>query len=355
MSQDIYRQVQERLDLHSMGFPATESGIEIDILKYLFTKEDAAMFLTLTPAVKTPQAIAELVNQPVEDTAALLDDMAQRGLIFRLKKNGVSKYGSIAFVHGIFEFQVKTLKPDLAKMAGQYFEEAFDSAMQKSAEYFLRVIPVNQSIEVTNNVASYDDAVQILKSKDKIIITDCICRKRAHVIDEGCGKQMEACFMFGSMGQYYLDSDMGREISITEAIEILEKCHEEGLVTQAATSQNPTGMCNCCGDCCGVLRAIGLHPEPASMVFSNHLITADTNECIGCEVCLERCQMDALTLNEDEVVEISENRCIGCGLCVTTCPTDALSLIEKPEKEMRLPPETMGEQMMEMAKKRGLV
>ncbi len=355
MAKDIYRQVQERLDMYSVGFPATESGIEIDILKYLFTKEDAAMLLALSHKLESPEEVAQRINQPVENTAALLEDMAERGLIFRVQKNEGKKYGAIAFVHGIFEFQVKDIKPDLAKMIGQYFDEAFDSAMAKSAEYFLRVIPVNRSVDVTHNVANYDDAVQILKSKDKIVLADCICRKRAQVIDEGCGKQMEACFMFGSMGQYYIDKDMGREISIEEAIEVLEKCHEDGLVTQPATTQNPAGMCNCCGDCCGVLRAIKQNPEPASMVFSNRIITADRDECIGCEECLERCQMEALALGEDGLIEVFPKRCIGCGLCVTTCPTEVLSLIDKPEKEMRLPPETMGEQMMEMAKKRGMI
>jgi len=355
MTNDVYRQLQERLDLFSMGFPATESGVEIKILKYLFTPADARMALFLTHQLETPEIIAGRINQTIEKTADHLDDMAERGLIFRVMKNDIRRYGAIAFVHGIFEFQVKTLKSDLAKMAGQYFKEAFDSNMQKSADYFLRVIPVNQSIDVTHNVAAYDDAVQILKTKDKIIVTDCICRKRTEMMDEGCNKIMEACFMFGTMGQYYLDRDMGRQIPLDEAIEILEKCREQGLVTQPATSQNPSGMCNCCGDCCGVLKAINQHPHPASIVFSNHLITSDKNACIGCEACLERCQMDALALDEEGLIHISEKRCIGCGLCVSTCPTGALILVDKPEKELRLPPETTGAQMMQMARKRGLI
>ena len=97
--------------------------------------------------------------------------------------------------------------------------------------------------------------------------------------------------MFGSMGQYYLDRGMGRKITLEEATAILTKCHEAGLVTQPATSQNPSGMCNCCGDCCGVLRALNKHPKPAEMVFSNHFATVVTDSCTGCETCLDRCQM----------------------------------------------------------------
>ncbi len=353
MTKDVYRQLQERLDLYSMGFPKAESGIDMDILKYLFTVEDAQLFLALSHALETPEIIAERINQPKAEVAEQLEQMAEKGLVFRLKK-GESKYGAIPFVHGLFEFQVDRLKPDFAKMVGDYFEEAFDAAMQKSADNFLRVIPVNKSLELTNNIASYEDAVEILKDKDKIIIADCICRKRTDVLDKGCGKPLEACFMFGSMGEYYLDKNMGRVVSLVEGIQILKECREAGLVTQPATSQNPAGMCNCCGDCCGVLSAIKRHPNPAQIIFSNYIVSANTEECIACALCLDRCQMDALVLNED-VIEVLEHRCIGCGLCVTTCPTQVLFLMEKSEQEQRVPPVSMAEQMMVMAKKRGII
>jgi electron transport complex protein RnfB len=355
MSENIYRQLQKRLDLYSMGFPATESGVELKILRYLFSEDDAGMFLALSHNLATASSIASDMNQPLEKVAAHLENMAERGLLFRLKKADSVKYAAIPFVHGLFEFQVKNLKRDLAEMVEQYFEEAFDKTIQEGADYFLRTIPVNQSIDVTHNVASYDDAVQILKSKPRIVIADCICRKSAEVIDNGCGKPMEACFMFGSMGQYYLDRNMGREISLEEGINILARCREAGLVTQPATSQNPSGMCNCCGDCCGVLKALNKHPRPAELVFSNHMAMVEGDECTGCEICLERCQMNALRINADEVAEVNKDRCIGCGLCVTMCPTEAIRLTAKPETECHVPPENSAAQMMLMAQKRGIV
>lgn len=334
-----------------MGFPATESGIELKILNYLFSEADALMFTSLTPMLETAQAVASRLERPEADVAAQLDDMAEKGLLFRLKKETGPRYGAIPFVHGLYEFQVKNLKPDLADMAKQYFDEAFDDAMQAGADYFLRTIPVQQSIDVTRNVASYDDAVEILKSKPFIVVTDCICRKTADLADHDCGKPLEACFMFGSMGQYYLDRNMGRKISMEEAVGILGNCREAGLVTQAATSQNPAGMCNCCG----VLRALNKHPKPAEMVFSNHFAVVDIEDCTGCETCLERCQMEALSLNADGLAVVAEDRCIGCGLCVTTCPTEALKLVPKSEAGLRTPPANNVEQIMRMAQKRGLL
>ena len=48
MTEDIYRKVQQQLDQYSIGFPATESGVEIEILKELFNEEDAEMFSHMT-------------------------------------------------------------------------------------------------------------------------------------------------------------------------------------------------------------------------------------------------------------------------------------------------------------------
>ncbi len=38
---DVYRELQQHLDKLPIGFPATETGVEIRILKQLFTPEEA--------------------------------------------------------------------------------------------------------------------------------------------------------------------------------------------------------------------------------------------------------------------------------------------------------------------------
>ncbi len=355
MAEDIYRKLQQRLDTYSMGFPATDSGIEIRILKHLFSEDDAGLFLTLTPRLETPEAAAPRLGLPVETAAARMEDMARRGLLFRLETGGRVKYGTVPFVHGLFEFQVKNLDRDLAEMVGRYSEEAFDRAMQHSADYFLRTVPVQRSVDLTQSIARHEDAVAMLRGKTGIVVTDCICRKKMAVTEGACAKPLEACFMFGSMGQYYLDRGMGRKIDVEEAVSILTRCQEAGLVTQPSTSQNPAGMCNCCGDCCGVLRALNKHPRPAQLVFSNHFAVVDRGACSGCEACLDRCQMHALEMDDDGRAVLDTDRCIGCGLCVAACPAEALKLVPKPGERPRVPPASTAEQMQRMAQKRGLL
>jgi len=355
MADPIFRQLQKRLDQYSLGFPATESGIEIKILEKLFSVADALVFLALSPKLETPEAVAQRIGETAESAACILADMASRGLLFSLKKGKRIRYGAIPFVHGLFEFQINKMDKKLAAMVRQYMDEEFKDAMSFSLSNFLRVIPVQKSVETRTQVAAYEDAVKILEKADPIVISECSCRKSSTLIDMACGKPLEVCFMLGSMGQYYLDHDMGRKIDIKEAGQILTMAHDAGLVTQPATSQNPSGMCNCCGDCCGPLTSLKGHPRPADMVFSNHFAMVDPDLCTSCETCLERCQMDAFLLDKKGLAVVNKDRCIGCGLCVTTCPTEAITLEQKNTEAYQVPPKTSFEQMMTMAQKRGVI
>ncbi len=40
---DLWEKLRHQLDQMSTGFPATESGIEIEILKDIFTEDEAAL------------------------------------------------------------------------------------------------------------------------------------------------------------------------------------------------------------------------------------------------------------------------------------------------------------------------
>jgi hypothetical protein len=82
MQKDIYRSLQERLDTYSVGFPQTDSGVEIEILKCLFSIEDAEMFLSLSPKLETAEVItARLKNMPGE-VAPQLESMTEKGRFF---------------------------------------------------------------------------------------------------------------------------------------------------------------------------------------------------------------------------------------------------------------------------------
>lgn len=64
MTSKVYYNLREQLDQYSVGFPATESGVEMRILERLFTEEDAAMYLKLSMMLETAGSIKEGANVP---------------------------------------------------------------------------------------------------------------------------------------------------------------------------------------------------------------------------------------------------------------------------------------------------
>ena len=355
MGKSVFQKVRQQLDQYAFGFPSTDSGIEIELLKVLFTEEEAFLFTNLTAELESPHSVACKIKRPVEEVANRLEDMAQKGLLFRQRKGNRVEYCAIPFIHGLLEFQVTRLGKKMVKMAGDYINQTYKHNMAQGTQSLIRTIPVQHSLDIRHNIAPYEDAREILRrNKDLIVITACACRQQKALFHKDCGKPMEVCFMFGPMGQYYIDNDLGHQIHLDEAYRILDQAHELGLITQPASSQKPFTMCNCCVDCCGFLRAISKLPKPAQLVFSNYSAVVDYDKCCGCRICVKRCQLGAIKMNDNGRSEIEGDRCIGCGLCVTTCPEKARRLVPRPGQQHRVPPADTAEQFREMVKKRGL-
>jgi Na+-translocating ferredoxin:NAD+ oxidoreductase subunit B len=353
MTKQVYYDLREQLDHYSVGFPTTESGVEMRILERLFTEEEAAMYLNLSMMLETPEAVAKRLGRDPNEVAPLLERMVDKGLIFKVKKEGeFAKYGAVPFVVGSWDYQVKDIDKESAELFDQYFREAFRKLGIGQAPP-LRSVPVNKSIDYSWPVAPYEDVREILKAKDKISVAKCVCRTTQGLLDKGCEKPLEVCFQFGSHAQYYVDKGMGRFISLEEALRVIDRCEEAGLVPQPFVAQEIGGMCNCCGDCCEILQSIKTQPKPAEKVYTNYFAAVDRDGCQACATCVDRCQMEAIKIGADNIAEVNRDRCIGCGLCTTTCPEKAVILQRKPESERRTPPASGQEYLMQLASSRG--
>ncbi len=352
--ENIYHQLQKRLDDLAVGFPQTDDGLEIRILEQLFSEQEAALFLDMSPLLETPENVARRLDRDVDEIAARLEQMAQKGLLFRRRTDASVSYSAVPYVVGLFEFQVGRMGKDFAEVHEAYFESTYSKVVQSFKTPVLRTIPIQRTLVADSPVAPYEDVLAIIDAQERIAVAPCVCRTAKDLIGETCDRSVENCFSFGSHADYYVENGLGRFISKQEARSIVKRNEEEGLVMQPFNSQKIGGMCSCCGDCCGVLRSLKAQPRPADSVQSNYYALADGEACTGCETCVDRCQMDAVEIT-DGVAAILLERCIGCGLCVSTCPAEAIELVQKAEDQLYVPPKTGMETYIRIMQERGKI
>jgi electron transport complex protein RnfB len=182
-------------------------------------------------------------------------------------------------------------------------------------------------------------------------VAECICKKAKDLIGEPCKRTnlRDICFSFRTAGKFYIDHGFAKEISKEEALEILEKAEEDGLVLQPGNSLRPMCICCCCDCCCELLVGQNRYPEPAQFFATNFYAKVDEDLCIGCGTCEERCNMHAVHV-EDAIAHVDLKRCIGCGVCIPTCTSEAIKLYKKDE-EIIPPKNTAATYMTIMDKK----
>jgi NAD-dependent dihydropyrimidine dehydrogenase PreA subunit len=319
------------------------------ILRRLFTPEEAELAQLLTVKPESAEKIATRTAKDAEVLGAQLESMARKGLIFRYRKGDQVQYMAAQFVIGIWEYHVNDLDQELIKDLNEYLPRFFDETLKLKTPQ-LRTIPIARALPLEQKIMAYEQAREIVMQHEKIVVAPCICRKEHQIMGEGCNRPLESCLIFGAGAQYYTENGLGRPIDHEEALRILDEAERNALVLQPSNSQRAVNICTCCGCCCQILKNLKRLPNPAQYAASNFFANVDQDLCTGCGVCLERCQMDAIEI--DETAEIQRSRCIGCGLCVPTCPEEAVGLLEKPEAERSTPPVNFFETYQRIAMER---
>jgi len=350
MTTNVYQKLRKHLDDLPGGYPATDTGVEMRILKSLFTPEEAllATYLTLIP--EEARVVARRAKIGKDEAAIRLKEMALKGLIFSVEAHpGKSAYVAAQFMFGIWEFHVKNLTPEFVADVNEYKPYLRKSMWAKPQ---LRTIPVGQSIQNEMNVMTYERAAELTEGHDHFSIAPCICRKEKKMMGKECDRPENTCMGFGIGAEYAIKNGFGRACDKQEMLDVLQAANDHALVLQPANSQEITYMCACCGCCCDILSFLKEAPKPSSLVSTPFVVEADSAKCEACETCVDRCQMDALSMVEKKVF-LEADHCIGCGLCVTTCPSGALTLKRKPDMEQRKVPKNIEEAFISHGQARG--
>ena len=285
----------------------TEKDPEYKILEPVVTDEMAEVAIQLEfRQPLTAEEVAVKCGKTVEETEKLLWQLAVDGISFVNEIDGVDKYWHDGWVPGIMEMMVNN-KENVRKypQIAEAFEEYGRARGPATAGNFpvgiglMRVIPIEMAIEGESRRASYEEVSKYLNDNEIFSVSDCSCRTAREIMGEGCGHLKEdMCIQLGHAAEYYIRTGRGRKITREEAMEIIKRAEENGLVHQIPNtdgSGKTHAICNCCGCSCLALRTAEMFLNP-DMVRSNYVSKVDKNKCVGCGECVESCQVNALRL-----------------------------------------------------------
>lgn len=175
-----------------------------------------------------------------------------------------------------------------------------------------------------------DEALALIRKVPHVYLWPCNCR----AMMQGCSKPGFVCLRFDN------DRNLGWEISIERAREIILEAHKKGLMQSAEVGLSPDGslhgaICNCCSDCCYPVQLANHLNEIRRYPLSRYVAFLHEEQCTTCGRCVGRCPFRAFALSEkksesgvsaEKQTRYDADRCRGCGLCSTTCPEGAIEM-----------------------------
>jgi Pyruvate/2-oxoacid:ferredoxin oxidoreductase delta subunit len=349
MTDEVFECLADALDKLPNGFPHTDSGVEIRILKKIFSPEEAALAAGLSGAWEPLETIAARTGQPAGEVSRPLFKLARRGVVWLDKVDGKVCFRLAPFVVGIYEAQIELMDHELAHLVEEYFSGNGQVIMQLQPALH-RVIPAGGTLK-SEAILPYDDVRPILLAAKTFSVQDCICRLQQDLLGRKCDYPLHVCLSFSGSERAARPGD----ISQAEALALLERCEEAGLVHTVSNVMEGVGyVCNCCGCCCGILRGITEWGIADSVAYANYYAVIDPEFCANCGNCIQRCQVGAISEGDGASV-VDRACCIGCGLCVSGCPNDVARLERKPDAELVHPLENFAAWEQARLRGRGLL
>lgn len=405
--QKAYLDLRRRMRQTPLGFPDVPAAEEV--LRLLFRPEEAEVVARLPLVPMTARRIARRLGRPEREVVPLLDGMAERGLIIDLHDDGERTgdasrsrtwYCIAPPVVGFFEFSLMRRRSDVDQgVLARTYERLFDEGPAGWPDLMNGETPIGRTLVHEGALQAPDLAEMLTWERASAVVTEagawslslCYCRHKQEHLGRSCPAPMDICMALGSGAKYVVRHGLGRAADRVEALDVLARARDAGLVQIADNVRNrPTWICNCCGCCCLQLQAINRHGVLNAIRTSPFLATVDVETCRGCGRCARRCPIQAITLRAGRVTlgpdgtlrgqeagaggrpdpvspgakapspsarksrlhaEVDEAICLGCGLCERECRHEALRMAAR---EPRLvTPEGTLERILTQALERG--
>ena len=259
---------------------------------------------------RTAEYLAKKVGKTVEEIMPDLDRLVYYGIFRRTfdKKAGEDIYFMQVFAPGIMEMMVNNQEllrehPEV----GRAFEEYTRLRMRDLGPILpqgyglMRVVPVEEAIADCEGVSDYEKLSYYLSKYDRFSVSQCSCRASRSSIGDGCGHLADdMCVQMGKGAEHYIRSGRAREITREEALEIIKRAEDNGLMHNMVNIEEPgesSAICNCCSCACFGLRA-GLMWGARDAIRSNFEAYVDESKCVACGQCVENCPANAVRLGQ---------------------------------------------------------
>ena len=195
MSDQVYRDLARRLDGIPPGFPATESGVELQLLARLYTREEAMLVAAMRLNHEPAGEIAVRAGMALEAACDVLDAAAGKGLVRSRTEEGEPKFAlnpQTAGFAGLHSPAAVRHNPEAAAPYVQWVQETRGGSLSDDPAA-RRVIPVEESISFGLAIHPYEQASEILARAKSWGVLDCMCRARTRQAGQGC-----SCLLYTS-------------------------------------------------------------------------------------------------------------------------------------------------------------
>jgi Pyruvate/2-oxoacid:ferredoxin oxidoreductase delta subunit len=206
----------------------------------------------------------------------------------------------------------------------------------------LTYVPIYEDMEIPAGTAAPVSVIEhfIREASDHLILSRCPCRSENHCQDYD---PYFGCTFLGPAVRN-VDPEVGRRVSMEEALEHLQQATEAGLISCLGKFKfdavmlgvqkdhhNLMTICHCCPCCClsTSIPHASREARDAVVKIPGLSVEVDTEKCNGCGACVKACMFKQMEVVDKKAV-IGEE-CKGCGRCAMVCKQNAISIrIEDP-------------------------
>jgi len=344
-----YSQLVDRLNRFPQG--AVPSKLLFRILEMLFSEREASLVSLLPIKPFTAEKAGHVWKMDLSAAQTILDNLAERGILVDIERDGQYFYVLPPPMAGFFEFSMMRVRHDIdQKVLSELFyeylnvEEEFIRNLFTRGETQLGRVFVNEealSDENALHVLDYERATEVIKTASRRAVGICYCRHKMQHMGRACNAPMEICMTFNTVASSLIRHGIAREIDSDEGIDLLNEAYENNLVQFGENVHERVNfICNCCRCCCEAMIAARRFAILNPVHTTCFMPEVNASKCTGCSACVDVCPVEAMTLvssndpckPKGHIAMVDEERCLGCGLCARACTRGSICLKPRPAR-----------------------